>query len=173
VLSAEERIRLLCRTFYEAREAWDSRSNGDGVKLMPSLWNEGSYLELELQLAELRDSPNRSLWFHTTRRYRDGEIVTVQVPVHRSARGPSFALPACCELEAGAVSVAERVANVRVYRWRSDVDQYLADLGIDTLAKRMFRGRRDRIVIPDFYYRRALGLPWKDDESHPSPTVAF
>jgi|SRR5215471_17916096 len=164
MLETPQRVILLLRTYYEAREAWDGRSAGDGVRLMPAAWNEGSYVELDRQLAELRDGHGRSLWFHTTRRYRDGEIVTVNVPVHRTLRGPVFALPDCCELEAGAVGLSDKLASVRVYRWRSDVDQAKADLGIDTLVKRMYRGRREKIVLPDLYYRRALGLPWKPEE---------
>ena len=163
MLTASERVVLLLRTFYEAREYWDPRSSGDGVRLMPSVWHEGSYPELEARLAELRDSAERPLWFHVTRRYRDGESVSVEVPVIRTVRGPSFVLPACCELLAGAVNLSDRLTRVRCYRWRSDVDQALADVAIATLIDRMYRGRRDRIVVPDVYYRRALGLPPREE----------
>jgi hypothetical protein len=154
----------LLRTYYEAREAWDGRANGAGVKLMPRLWQEGSYAELERCLSELRDSPERRFWFHATRRYRDGSIVTLVVPVQRSLRGPHYLLPSHCELEAGAVNVSERYASVRVYRWFHEVDQVLADEGVERLVGLMYDGARERIVIPDFYYRRALGLPSRDSE---------
>jgi hypothetical protein len=163
VLTAQERVILLLRTFYEAREYWDPRSAGDGPRLMPSVWHEGSYLELEARLSELRDSRERPLWFHATRRYRDGEQVTVEVPVIRSLRGPTFVLPPCCELIAGAVKLSESKTAVRCYRWRSDVDQALADEATQLLTDRMYRGRRDRIVVPDVFYRRALGLPPRDE----------
>ena len=163
MLSAAERVILLLRTFYEAREWWDSRSSGDGVKLMPSVWHEGSYPELEARLAELRDSRERPLWFHATRRYRDGESVTLEVTVIRTVRGPSFVLPQCCELVAGGAQLQERTARVKCYRWRSDVDQARADEGIATLIDRMYQGRRDRIVVPDVFYRRALGLSPRDE----------
>lgn len=162
MLSAEQRVVLLLRTFYEAREYWDSRSGGDGPKLMPSVWSEGSYPELEHHLAELRDGRERPLWFHVTRRYRDGDQISIEVPVLRSLRGPTFVLPAHCELVAGAVKLTEKVTRVKCYRWRSNVDQALADLGILTLIDRMYDGRRDRIVVPDVFYRRALGLPPRD-----------
>ena len=162
-LLAEDRVILLLRTYYEAREHWDSRSNGSGPRLMPKTWHEGSYDELERQLALLRDGADRALWFHCTRRYRDGEHVHIIVAVQRSIRGPRYVLPESCELVAGAANVSERLASVKVYRWVKDVDQFLADLGVATLVNRMFRGRRDRIVVPDFFLRRALGLPPRDE----------
>jgi hypothetical protein len=163
VLSAEERVILLLRTFYEAREYWDGRAAGEGVKLMPSVWHEGSYPELEDRLIELRDGRGRALWFHATRRYRDGEWVTLRVPVARTLRGPVLQLPPHCELAVGAADISEREVTVKCYRWRSDVKQATADLGIDTLVKRMYKGRRDRIIVPDAFFRRALGLPPREE----------
>jgi len=162
-MTAEQRVILLLRTYYEAREGWDSRSSGGGVRLMPSAWHEGSYVELERCLADLRDGENRPLWFHTTRRYRDGEHVSLQVPVHRTRLGPSFVLPACCELEAGASNVTDRYASVKVYRWRSDVRDGLAEAGVQHLTASMFQGRHWRITVPDVFYRRAVGLPLRDE----------
>jgi hypothetical protein len=129
---------------------------------MPSVWHEGSYAELERRLCELRDGPDRPLWFHVTRRHRDGEIVTLEVPVIRTLRGPSFHLPPCCELIAGAVKLSDQRTSVRCYRWRSDVNEELATAAIQLLTWIMYSGRRDRIVVPDVFYRRALGLPSKD-----------
>jgi len=163
VLTASERVVLLLRTFYEAREWWDLRSGGNGVRLMPSVWHEGSYPELEFRLAELRDGRGRPLWFHSTRRYRDGEWVTLDVPVVRTRKGPSFTLPACCESVVGAASLSDRVSRVKCYRWRSDVNQATADHAIGVLVELMYGGRRERIQVPDVFYRRALGLPPRDE----------
>jgi hypothetical protein len=164
LLTAAERVVLLLRTFYEAREYWDARSGGDGPQLMPSVWREGSYIELERRLADLRDGADRQLWFHATRRYRDGEIVSLEVPVRRTVRGPTFTLPPCCELVAGAVKLSDERTLVRCYRWRSDVDEALAAGGVLLLTELMYDGRRDKIVVPDVFHRRALGLPPKDEK---------
>jgi hypothetical protein len=162
-VTASDRVVLLLRTFYEAREYWDPRSAGDGPRLMPSVWHEGSYPELEFRLAELRDGPRRKLWFHVTRRYRDGEWVTIDVPVIRTLRGPSFVLPPCCESVVGGASLSDRVSRVKCYRWRSDVDQATADRGIEVLVESMYEGERERIQVPDVFYRRALGLPPREE----------
>ena len=41
------RIIELLRSLQEARELWDGRSGGGRVRLMPSQWAAGSYVELE------------------------------------------------------------------------------------------------------------------------------
>jgi len=162
-VTAQERVVLLLRTFYEARESYGAGSVGDGVRLMPSVWHEGSYPELEFRLAELRDGRGRRLWFHSTRRYRDGEWVTLDVPVVRTRRGPSFTLPPCCESVVGAASLSDRVSRVKCYRWRSDVDQATADHAIGVLIEMMYDGSRERIQVPEVFYRRALGLPAREE----------
>ena len=50
-------------TMRDVAEAWDARSGGGGVKLMPSMWHEGSYAELERVLHLLRDR-EWVLWWH-------------------------------------------------------------------------------------------------------------
>ncbi len=59
----------LLRTLPDVQEAWDPRSGGGGPRLMPSAYHEGSYAELEQQLALLRDT-HRQHWWHLSHRYR-------------------------------------------------------------------------------------------------------
>jgi hypothetical protein len=48
----------------------------------------------------------------------------------------------------GAVFSGSKRARVAVRRWLEDVDQELADAGVEALCKMMFNGRTERIVLP-------------------------
>jgi hypothetical protein len=158
-----QRVIWLLRSFYDVRETWTGKAGDGGVGLMPKEWHEGSYAELERCCALLRDSPNRPLWFHATRRYRDGEHRTVLVHFRRGAKGPVFYLPDRCELESAGGSIEDEYrAKVRVYQWAQDVDQKVADRGVSAIAQLMYQGDTRKIQLPDVVYRLALGLPLRD-----------
>ena len=118
-LSAQQRVIELLRTLAEARVDRTGRADGNGVLLMPSMWNEGSYAELEARLIDLRYE--RSLWWHVCHRYRFGTTRIILAPVIRriryGQREPTVSLPKRCELVAG-VPVHEVQAGSRLARCR-------------------------------------------------------
>jgi hypothetical protein len=150
--AAGERVEWLLRTLYDAREAWDGRADGDGFSgvllLMPSDYTRGSYQELERCLVDMRDNGRRRLWWHATRRYRDGERKAIDVPVRRTQRGAVPILPRNCELVGGGVLSGQKRATVLVRRWPDTVRVELADAGVELLVATMYGGRRERIVLP-------------------------
>lgn len=155
-LSAEERVIELLRTLAEAREAWDGRADGEGVLLMPSMWREGSYAELEARLIDLR-SEQRPLWWHVCHRYRFGETRVIMASVIRRRAGATFALPPRTELVAGGPSVGSKHALCRVYQWSDRVRPEVVVEGIDTLTASMYAGRFERIWLPAVVYDRMMG----------------
>lgn len=159
MLEATERVELLLRTYEEARVSYGVGSTGNGVRLMPSMWHEGSYSELEGALLTLRESVRRPLWWHACQRFRWGTEHLVILPVIRRKAGPDFRLPPFTELIAGGPAVGSRFALCRVYRWRDDVDATKAADGVAALTRLMFKGRTDRIMLPQLILRRRLGLP--------------
>lgn len=160
VASAEGKIVELLRTLDLAREAWDSRSNGNGGPiLMPSLYHDGSYDELEKRLAEMRESAATKLtWWHTTRRWRYVVEVGMLVKVVRRARGPELMLPPRCELMTGTSISGDGWAKVTVRRWHELVDEGRAWEGVEHLKARMHGGDVEQIRLPDPLLRRALGM---------------
>ena len=156
-MTAELRVTWLMRSYYDARECWDGRADGSGVLLMPSDFRRGSYAELERQLAEMRDNGHRREWWHTTRRYRDGMRLSLDVPVRRTQKGAIPILPRNCELVGGAVFSGARRARVLVRRWPDKVNLDLADAGVRLLVETMYDGRRDRIVLPPAVFAVAYG----------------
>jgi hypothetical protein len=162
-LTAEDRVVELLRTLAEAREAYGTSSTGQGVRLMSSLWWEGSYAELERAMRDLRESSRRPLWWHACQRYRWGTEHLVILPVIRRRSGAEFRLPPFCELIAGGPAIGAKHALCRIYRWREDVDAAKAQDGVAALTALMFRGRSDRIVLPKLILRRRLGLPIQDE----------
>lgn len=176
----------------EAREAWDSRSSGGGALLMPTMWHEGSYVELDRCLDLLRNggpdqlldpatgspewepggfpveilrSPQPRLWFHVCSRYRWGVERTILATVNpmKGPGKPPYLLPPHTELIAGGQNVGERQAVVRVYRWSEHVRPDLAAAGLDALVTLMHGGRSHEIWLPDSVYRRVMGLPHRDE----------
>lgn len=124
--------------------------------MMPSVWHEGSYQELEEQLRRMRESPDRPLWWHVSYRYRFGITTTTILPVVRRRKGPEFILPANAELLAGGPSVGDKQAVASIYIWRPDVDMGMVDRGVTVLAHRMRHHE-----LPDYLFRRLLNLPEK------------
>ena len=160
-VTAELRVVWLLRTYYDAREAWDPRSDGEShggpLLLMPSDWSHASYQELERCLVDMRDNGRRREWWHATRRYRDGTRTVLEVPVRRSRLGATPILPAHTEIVAGAVFSGARRATVIVRRWPAEVRPELAEAGIARLVATMYGGQRDRIVLPAAVFAVAFG----------------
>ena len=154
----------LLRTLTEARIAYSYESTGDGVRLMPSMYSEGSYAELESRLRDLRESRRRQLWWHISQRYRFGVERLIVCPVVRRRTGPEFCLPPHCELVAGGPAIGARAAYCRVYRWRAEVNLELVAQGVSVLTRSMFGGESQRIVLPQVVLRRVLGMPEPEAE---------
>jgi hypothetical protein len=155
-LSAQDRVIELLRTLHDARVDWDGRADGNGVLLMPSMWNEGSYPELVRCLIDLREH-QRPLWWHVCHRYRFGETRMIMALVNRKRGGDTFHLPKRTELVAGGPSVGSKHALCRVYQWSERVSPELVTEGIDVLTASMYDGREDRIWLPAAVYDRLMG----------------
>lgn len=160
-LTAAERVIELLRTFNEARVSYGAGSTGQGVRLMPSMWHEGSYAELELRLIDLRESSRRPLWWHVSARYRWGVERTIVLPVIRRRAGAEFSIPRGSNFEvvAGGPSVGTKAAVARIYRWDEGVDDTKAAEGVSVLTGSMYEGRKDRICLPLPVLQRRMGLP--------------
>ena len=154
---AGKRVVWLLRTYYDAREAWDGRADGEGVLLTPSDYRRGSYAELERCLAEMRDNGQRREWWHATRRYRDGTRAVLEVSVRRNRLGAVPVLPRNCELVGGAVFSGSKRARVLVRRWPDNVRVELAEAGVERLVETMYDGQRERIVLPPAVAAVAFG----------------
>ena len=137
------------------------RADGNGVLLMPSMWNEGSYAELEARLIDLQEY-ERSLWWHVCHRYRFGTTRIILAPVIRriryGQREPTVSLPKRCELVAGVpvheVQAGSRLARCRICEWSEQVRPELVAEGVDVLTTTMYDGRHDRIWLPAAVYDR-------------------
>ena len=186
-LTATDRVIALLRTVDEARVAWDTRSSGGGALLMPTMWNEGSYAELERCLVLMRDGGEDTLldpvtgsacfgdngfpvstirpaqrrqWWHLVMRYRYGTVRTMTVAVRRNRFGPEIVLPPRCELmSGGGVVIGSKNAVARVYTWSDSVSASVAAEGLCTLTSLMYGGHDKRIQLPVAVLHRELGLP--------------
>jgi len=190
ILSARDRVIELLRTLDEARVTYDSRNRGGGASMMPTLYNEGSYRELEDCLALMRDGgehvlvdpssgrrtfgptgfevqvmrpAQRRFWWHVCTRHRWGDQRVLLVTVERNRLGPRFLMPGYSELIAGGPVSGSNKARVRAYCWSEFVDEALVEEGIRELVRLMHGGRHDRITLPRLLLRRKLGLPIEDD----------
>ena len=158
-LTHHQRLIELLRTLDDARTAWHPNTTGDGPILMPSMWNEGSYPELEHQLAQLRDNPNtRNSWWHLSHRYRWGITHKETVPCRRTRLGPIPRLRPNTELVSAGTIHGNHQAII-VYEWRTDVNQAAVDAGLDNLLERMHGGQPHQIKLPLEVYCRATGIP--------------
>lgn len=160
-LTPEQRVVELLRTLNDALVSYGAASTGDGVRLLPSMYSEGSYQELEDRLRDLREM-RRPLWWHVSHRYRWGVEKLIVARVIRRLEGPEFVLPPNCELIAGGASLGSKAAVARVYAWSPEVDRKKAGEGVSALVSLMFGGDVERIVLPGDVFRRAMGLPIRD-----------
>lgn len=147
-MAATDRVKTLLYTLDEARDAWHAGSGGEGTIRMPTMYNEGSYQELERALAVLRDSAQgRRLWWHASARWRWGTVDWVQVPMRWVAGVPVYTLPPRSEL-LGLRELSALTALVRLYSWPNQVDEKLAEQGILLLSLIMYDGEYWRIQLP-------------------------
>ena len=162
----------LLRTHHDARTAWDTRSGGGGALLMPSLYHEGSYAELERRLADMRDDQlYRQRWWHLSHRYRWGIVRRDTVPCRRTRRGPIPRLRPHTELVSAGPIHGQRMSCL-VYEWRPDVQPHQVELALDHLLATMHGGLSYRIMLPPEVFQRALGLPLEEREGRrESPTL--
>ena len=146
---AEQRVIGLLRTLRLAAEAWDERSHGGGPRLMPSLWHEGSYAELERVLHVMRDGDPRArqLWWHVNARYVWNDERVARVECRRTRQGPVVIAPECSEV-AVVLELHSRYAHVRLREWSPAVVETLVAAGVRELATRMYRGDHGRVVLP-------------------------
>ncbi len=197
-LSPTDRVIALLRTVNEAREAWDTRSSGGGALLMPTMWHEGSYVELERCLLLMREGgpdhlldpvtgsrlfgeggfpvevllpARRQLWWHTVMRYRYGDTKAVTVAVRPTRRGPELLPPPRSEIVAGSAVIGSKNAIARVYTWSDNVDARLAADGLEHLTGLMFGGRHDRIQVPVGVLHLMLGMT-NGKVEEPEPVAA-
>lgn len=147
--AVERRVIQLLRTYTDALHDWDGGSNGDGVKLMPSMWNEGSYDELENALRKMRDGGprDRQQWWHVSARYFWTDQKTVSVPVRRSRLGPLAVAPRHAEIDV-IIEMSYASARVRVTTWSAEVSMDLVRQGVARLADLMYDGDVGRVVVP-------------------------
>lgn len=144
-----QRVELLLRSYNDALHAWDPGSGGDGVRMMPSMWNEGSYVELERVLRQLREGPprERQLWWHVSARYLwTGERIGA-VMVKRSRLGPVAIPPRNSEI-AVIIEMGHASARARLVTWSELVNDALVREGVQEIARRMFDGDVGRVVVP-------------------------
>ena len=140
---------MLLSTSRLAAEAWDARSNGGGVRLMPRLWHQGSYAELERSLHRMRDAGGheRRLWWQLHSRFVWTEERVARVPVRRTQQGPVPLAPRCSEVVV-VLELGRREAVVRLRVWDGAVVGALVEEGLHELAGQMFRGDRERVIVP-------------------------
>ena len=149
----------LLKTLDEALSDYVPWTDGGGVRLMPSVYREGSYGELEARLGDMRDGDMHREWWHVSARYLWGTIRRTQVNTRRTVKGRVPILPARCELHiSGEVTWPGPLQTVQYYTWGSDVDQKLAARGIDHLVATMYGGDTTQLRLPAVFLWRMLGI---------------
>lgn len=159
-ISHRTKLIQLIRTLDEAQTTWHKGAQGEGPRLMPSLYHEGSYQELEHRLAEMRDNPaQRTNWWHLCQRYRWGtlERTTLTYTVTRQGRRPH--LPANTELihQGNATAGHPPRINVTLYR-HPPTDPDRINAALDHLATTMHGGNTTRIRLPLSLLYTTLGI---------------
>lgn len=182
LLSTKDLVVELIKTLADAEQGFNPGDGNGGVRLMPSLYWEGSYAELERCLDEMRDSAQwRQAWWHLTQRYLTGKVCTLDVSYRRTAKGPYPQIPGRTELLFVEAVLDSRLMRVRVYRWDERVAEDWVDQGLDRLLATMYGGDRQRIQLPIEFLYRALGKelpheqvkqPRSSNVSSPSLAVA-
>lgn len=148
-MNVEDRVELLLRSYNDALHDWNPGSGGDGVRMMPSMWNEGSYAELERALRSMREGGprERQLWWHVSARYLwTGERIGA-VMVKRSRLGPVAIPPRHAEI-AVIIEMGHASARARLVTWSSAVRDDLVRAGVREISERMYGGDVGRVVVP-------------------------
>ena len=171
-LTRKAKLIELIRTLDEAKTSWDHRSNGDGPTLMPRQYHEGSYAELEHQLAQMRDHPTwRKPWWHLNHRYRWGTTHRETVPYRRTRQGPSPRLRPNTELINTGTAHGHHI-SVIVYEWTPEVRTDQVDWALEHLLTTMHHGRPDAIRLPLDVFYRAIGIaPPAERNNHRTPAT--
>ena len=146
--AVQRRVVALLRSYVDALDSWDDGASGGGVKLMPSMWNEGSYVELERALRSMRDAPqSRRWWWHVSARYLWTTSRIATVTVRRTRLGPVAVAPRCSEIDV-VLEMSGSSARARIIEWSDRVDLELVALGVEYLAETMYAGDHGRVVLP-------------------------
>lgn len=134
----------MLRRFHEAHDAGvveGVRGDGGGWPHMASTWN-ASYRTLDALLDRMKPESlggggeRPSQWWHVTERYLRCEHRVIEVRAVRRRNGQvDFKLPPHTELEAGAPSIKDSTARVRVAQWSSAVRAEKVRRGIEWLAE--------------------------------------
>lgn len=153
----------LLRTLDEAQSDWDPRAGGGGVIRMPSLYNEGSYQELETCLQHMRDDALwRRPWWHASMRYRWGNEQRIVVRSRKTSKGRVPILPARSELRITGESLGSGLMVVQVYTWSDAVDNGQVHVGVTRLLATMHNGDTTRLRLPVPLLYRMLGTEPRD-----------
>jgi len=147
----------LLRTLVEAENAWHSGSSGGGVRLLPSIYNEGSYAELERCLDTMRDGAQRREWWHVSSRYLWGKEHDQLLRYRRTTKGPIPELPPRSELLISIEVQPKSLMLTRLYTWSDRVEHQLVEQGLDHLLAMMYNGDTQRITLPRELLYLALG----------------
>ena len=178
-LSPKDLVIELIKTLGEAESSYNPGNGDGGPLLMPTLYSEGSYAELERRLDEMRDSEQwHSVWWHVTQRYLVGTVASADVSYRRTIQGPHPNLPGRSELLFVESVLGNKLMRIRLYRWDSRVEDAYVEAGLSRLLATMYGGETERIHLPLEFLYRALGkeLPnGKADQPSKSivPTQAF
>lgn len=164
----------LLRTLDLAQTDWNPGSNGVGVIQMPSLYQQGSYQELECRLAEMRDSEWRPYWWHLSMRYRWGSIVRIPVPSRKTHKGRVPILPPRSELLIQGETLAAEQGEVRMlvqlYSWSEEVELEKVEVGLTRLLATMYGGNTSKVQLPLVLLYQLLGIDSSDRKgSHVQP----
>jgi hypothetical protein len=116
-LNKRERVKLLAATYQDAcepdkGEMVESRVIGHKDPRRSSLWDEGSYWELERAMGDLYTAaPFRHRWFKTVYVVRTAKLEQLAAHKrHRAEQGMSFVVARTYQLAGGNVYVPEGVA---------------------------------------------------------------
>lgn len=168
-LTPRDLVVELLTTLHEAEVGFNPGNGDDGVKLMPTLYKEGSYAELERCLDLMRDTVQwHQSWWHVTQRYLAGQLCTLDVTYRRTVKGPYPQLPGRSELQFVEAVLDNRQMRIRIYRWDSRVADSLVDTGLTQLLSLMYGGDTQRIQLPLEFLYRALGKELPDAKANRS-----
>lgn len=167
----------LIKTLAEAESSYNPGNGDGGPLLMPTLYSEGSYAELERRLDDMRDSSQwYRAWWHLTQRYLVGTVASADVTYRRTIKGPHPNIPGRSELLFIESVLGNKLMRIRVYRWDSRVENGLVEVGLARLLATMYEGETQKIQLPLEFLYRALGkeLPHGNQPSKSIvPTQAF
>ena len=148
----------LLRTLTDVQQSWDPRSGGDGARLMPRAYHEGSYQELERCLRHMRHH-HRPMWWHVSHRYRWGIERWAIIGYHRTRQGPIPHPPnRHSEVVIVGGTLPRHTMRAKLYEWDPDVDPDTVDQGVRWIVSSMHRGNTGRIKVPAELLAHLMGV---------------